>query len=557
MKIKTKASWFKLFRLILIKINYSFVTIFLFIFSIIISGLSISTLFLLDLPAATFFITFQYYVMIFYSILLFIFILLNAIKLFGIQFEDSSFLLLLTKPYSRSTIILTQYLALFFMSLLFITINNIVLLTWGSIIGSINHTVYLYFYVKTILNLFAFCLLFTMLITFGVVSMLAISPSQIVFLIFVIFCSLFLLGGLPYSLTKINSDIINLDFDNNKPSYSVNDIKTSILFREYLQQGLIKYPHLTTAIANFYDTLNDSELDDITHEAVVTKRINFYQSLGLINPQKVIKTFTGTTTNWKPVAYINKEINIKITFTTYFHTLTFLQNHHSNDPIIHDLINIIGDYDNKYNINIFMAMQESKVPELLTYDDTNTYLQTKGDSTTKPLTANKIKDIFKSIYDYKFSFRTDFNSMFYNPVYILIRTVEENIYTQINIYRQIENNPIIKSKAYLQYINHANIYQIIYNLNVIEHWNQLWTYFMGYYGDFWFEPDAQSKIDFDSQKNTLFSYSDFKLNLKDKKIDVQNIEHFQNNNSIIKFYYWVDISLFLFSYLKFMRKIVS
>ncbi len=45
-KTKTKkASWFKLFRLIIIKISYSFITAFLFLFSIVISVLSISVLF--------------------------------------------------------------------------------------------------------------------------------------------------------------------------------------------------------------------------------------------------------------------------------------------------------------------------------------------------------------------------------------------------------------------------------------------------------------------------------------------------------------------------------
>ena len=107
----------------MIKISYSFITTFLFLFSILISSLTIITLFFLDLSVESFIIYLQYYVMIFYSILLFIFILLNAIKIFGTQFEDSSFLLLLTKPYTRSTIILVQYLGLFFMSFIFIFVK--------------------------------------------------------------------------------------------------------------------------------------------------------------------------------------------------------------------------------------------------------------------------------------------------------------------------------------------------------------------------------------------------------------------------------------------------
>ncbi len=227
--------------------------------------------------------------MIFYSIFLFIFILLNAIKIFGTQFEDSSFLLLLTKPYTRNVIILTQYAALFFMSLTFIFINIIALLIFGGICGIIIKVSYLTFYVLTILKFFGFCSLFAVLVTVGVVPMLTFTPSQTVFLIFVIFCSLFLLGGLPYSLTKINSDIIKINFENNI-QYTVSEIKEAILFKQNLEKGLIKYPNLTKAIFDFYSNLSDQELKDIKENNVINKRIDFYQKLGFIKTNPTVKT---------------------------------------------------------------------------------------------------------------------------------------------------------------------------------------------------------------------------------------------------------------------------
>ncbi|WP_425382590.1 hypothetical protein [Spiroplasma endosymbiont of Melieria omissa] len=119
--------------------------------------------------------------------------------------------------------------------------------------------------------------------------MLTFTPSQTVFLIFVIFCSLFLLGGLPYSLTKINSDIIKINFENNI-QYTVSEIKEAILFKQNLEKGLIKYPNLTKAIFDFYSNLSDQELKDIKENNVINKRIDFYQKLGFIKTNPTVKT---------------------------------------------------------------------------------------------------------------------------------------------------------------------------------------------------------------------------------------------------------------------------
>lgn len=80
---------------------------------------------------------------------------------------------------------------------------------------------------------------------------------------------------------------------------------------------------------------------------------------------------------------------------------------------------------------------------------------------------------------------------------------------------------------------------------------------MGYYGDFWFEPYASSSINFDTQKNTLFSYPDFKLTLNNKLIKTNNLDYLQNNKSVLEIYLGISCFLFLFSYFLYNRKIVN
>ncbi|WP_308150147.1 hypothetical protein [Spiroplasma sp. AdecLV25b] len=561
MNNKVKCSWIKFFQLILFKINHSFVTIFLFSFSLLFSLLIPLVLFSLKLSLESFIVIFQYYIMIFYSIILFIFVLMNAIKIFGIQIEDSSFLLLLTKPYSRKAIILTQYISLFFMNFLFILLNVLMLLTLGGISSfTFNNIHYLNFYVSTVLKLLLFSFLFSILVTVGVVTLLAFIRSQNVFLIFIIFCSLFLLGGLPYSLTKVKTDNIILSFKNNE-SYSVRQIKNSILFRENLQKNLIKYPYLTSSIFNFYSKLDSFELNDINSTAVIAKRIAFFKGLGLIEKTPVVKTFEGKTRGWKPVEYEGKTIIIQITFNSYFKDLNFLKSNLNSNKIFQDLLKIINDYNDECKgIDEFMIVQKSKAPTLLTYDEdiNNTFIKIKDQQGSQQLLdSSKIKDIFFSNYQYKFDFRDEFNKMFYNPVYYVIRTVEDYICNQVLIYNNITNYDLSFNKNYNQYLDTVNTYQMLNKINIIEHWNQLWTYFMGYYGDFWFDIYSLSNIDFDNQKNNLFSYHDFKLNSFNNKINTNEIEYFQNISVTIYVYIVISVILFFSSYVMFLKKNIS
>ncbi|WP_400254648.1 hypothetical protein [Spiroplasma endosymbiont of Cleonymus obscurus] len=93
---------------------------------------------------------------------------------------------------------------------------------------------------------------------------------------------------------------------------------------------------------------------------------------------------------------------------------------------------------------------------------------------------------------------------FFNPIYILLRTVEDYIYNQIWIYYQVKSEKVLNDENFIAFKNNMNLYTLINYFNFIEHWNQMWTNYMGCYGNFWFKPLALSSIDFNVQKNTLF-----------------------------------------------------
>ncbi|WP_308150015.1 hypothetical protein [Spiroplasma sp. AdecLV25b] len=202
---------------------------------------------------------------------------------------------------------------------------------------------------------------------------------------------------------------------------------------------------------------------------------------------------------------------------------------------------------------------KSKVPTLLEYNLTNSYVEESGVKTN--LNANDWTKAFKDSTTYvRFngSLRNQYDAIFLNPVYILLRTVEDYIYNQILTYYLVANNQINNDENFAKYNSTMKIYKVLNYFNFIEHWSQLWTYFQGYYGDFWFKPLALSAIDFNIQKNSLFSYPDFTFHLtSDFKINVNAIQSIQNNVTIILVYSGLCIFLFGLSTFLFMKKVIS
>lgn len=555
-----KANLGKLLEFIFIKIYYSFITVFLFILSLVISLTTTIVFFTLKLNANSFFSIFQYYIMILYSIFLFIFVLMNSIKLFGTQFEDNSFLLILTRPYSRKTIIFSQYFVLFLSSLFFIVSNIITLLVFGGIIGVIVKTIYINFYILTVLKLFIFLFFFSILVINGSIALLAFFSSEKVFLIFVIFCSLFLLGGLPSSLILNKTENLEISFKNDVGTYLVKQVKEAMLFNQYYKKGLIRYPNLTRDIANFYNSLTIDELQNINQDEVVTKRQEFFKKEGfLLNSSFNSGEMEGTIDVWNGHNDLNgKTVKIVLVFSKYFINLTELKQkvQNSGNDSQQDLLQLYDDYNNEFEISNFCYLQKAKIPDLLKYDLTESYVE-EG-SNKKKLTSDDWTKAFKDGgYYVKFSspLRNKYDDLFFNPIYILLRTVEDYIYNQVLIYYQVKSEKVLNDENFIAFNSNMRLYTLINYFNFIEHWNQMWTNFMGYYGDFWFKPLALSNIDFNVQKNSLFSYPDFTFHLNNEyKIDVSNTKSIQNNWIISLFYGVLSIILFLLSFAFFLKK---
>ncbi|WP_342262544.1 MULTISPECIES: hypothetical protein [unclassified Spiroplasma] len=178
-------------------------------------------------------INFQYGVLIFTNIILLLFILLIIIKIFGREFSDGTYLLLISRPYSRLQIFILKVLTIWFLILVFIIINLgfvWILIQIMALIGNKND--FKLFFEKLILELFLFSIFVSFLASSGIIFIATFLTVQTVLLIGFIFCSLFLLGGMPYSLISTIANSIEIKFKDSQQRYSIAKIKETLLFKE-------------------------------------------------------------------------------------------------------------------------------------------------------------------------------------------------------------------------------------------------------------------------------------------------------------------------------------
>ncbi|AOX43797.1 ABC transporter permease [Spiroplasma sp. NBRC 100390] len=602
-------SWWSLISFSIFKIRRSMAVWVLFILSVVLFGAIAITLFSSSKNVYEFFKNFQYGVFIFNNILLLLFILLVIIKIFGREFEDGTYLLLISKPYSRFVLFLLKLIALWILIILFL--GTIILFAFGiGYLGNIfnKDPEYLRVYQNLLLKLFLYSMTLSFFASSGILFAVTFLNSQVVLLIVVIFCSLFLVGGMPYSLIMSLAKTVELSFANDSitQNYPVPIIKSTINFKKNLKKDLIKYPHLTNAIWNFYDQWSYNDLNtvfknddykDITSDPTLrVRRLEFYKSLGLTVPKEEefeIKTLKGWDSSTRYLydgklqdlktiilnvgSATGKDVSMKVNFATdYFFKSE--QELDQNDPIqkeLADYMKVVLKAAHSWQPYISMNLYSGASSLFYFNRETSYYsLSAPGDSKLVSVdrklsegNAFNPTDVFTQEYQNEYKGQlSDYNNgsdfrewildYFDIPTLFVLREIEIDLLKKIMDYKLLEEQPIKITSEWIKYDDLMNTYGLISKFNIIEHWNQIWTASLNF-TPYWFEPLQRSNIDFDVQNNYLMSYQDFRLSLgADKKIDVNPAPFL--NISLIQYIYLALSGVFLIcSYLILRRKNIT
>ncbi|ELL44183.1 ABC transporter permease [Spiroplasma melliferum] len=609
-------SWYSIISFSIFKIRRSMAVWVLVLLSLVLFGAIAITLFLSSTNIYDFLKNFQYGVFIFNNILLLLFVLLVIIKIFGREFEDGTYLLLISKPYSRFTLFFLKLISLWILIIFFL--GTIILFALGiGYIGYLinNNSEYLEVYQNLLLKLLLYSLALSFFASSGILFAVTFLNSQVVLLIVVIFCSLFLVGGMPYSLIMSLANTIDLSFietSMTKQNYPVPIIKSTINFKRNLEKKLIKYNNLTSKIWDFYNSWDYDDLDKVfktrDYENITSdpslriKRLEFYQSLGLTKPKE--ESYTIEQLNkWDKITkykYDNKDetifeiinkvggsnLKMKLNFATNF----FFKSPGELDPNneIHqellDCINFIEKSAKSWEL--YLRTNDLNGNSLFYFDLDKSYYSlissdgkvgTENRKLSEPNGFNPV-NVFRAEFartgispaDSEYDNGPDFQDWILNyfgaedriedgfeikTLYVL-REIEINILKKIMDYKLLEAVPLKINTEWQKYDDLMQTYELISKINIIEHWNQIWTSSLSYV-PFWFEPLQRSNINFNVQNNYLMSYQDFPISLKqDKKVDL-DVPPFLNINLLLYIYLGISGLFLVNAYLILRRKNIT
>ncbi|MFW4370970.1 MAG: ABC transporter permease [Spiroplasma sp. hy2] len=609
-------SWYSIISFSMFKIRRSMAVWVLVLLSLVLFGAIAINLFLSSTNIYDFLKNFQYGVFIFNNILLLLFVLLVIIKIFGREFEDGTYLLLISKPYSRFTLFFLKLISLWILIIFFL--GTIILFALG--IGYIGYLInndpeYLQVYQNLLLKLFLYSLALSFFASSGILFAVTFLNSQVVLLIVVIFCSLFLVGGMPYSLIMSLANTIDLSFvDTNmtKQPYPVHIIKSTINFKRNLEKKLIKYDNLTSKIWDFYNSWDYDDLDkvfktrdyeNITSDPTLRiKRLEFYQSLGLTKPKEASYTISQLN-KWDKITkykYDNKDetifeiinkvggsnLQMKVNFATnfFFKSPGELDSNNEIHQELLDAINFIGRSAKSWDL--YLRTNDLNGNSLFYFDLNKSYYSLSSSDSKVGTEERKLSEpngfnpvnVFRSEFartgistvDSEYDNGTEFQDWILNyfgaedriedgfeikTLYVL-REIEINILKKIMDYKLLEGVPIKINTEWQKYDDLIQTYELISKINIIEHWNQIWTSSLSYV-PFWFEPLQRSNIDFSVQNNYLMSYQDFPIALQqDKKVDL-DVPPFLNINLLLYVYLGISGLFLINAYLILRRKNIT
>ncbi|WP_368486570.1 ABC transporter permease [Spiroplasma sp. DGKH1] len=589
-KFKRKASSLSIIKFAIARVKSSIIIwVLLGLSSALFIGIGLM-LFLSSATAESLIINFQYGVLIFNNIFLILFILLVVTKIFSQEFANGTYLLILSKPYSRFSIFLLKLLSVWLMVFFFLGSNMLIAFLIGYL-GEVitNNENYFSLYKNLILKLLIYSLMLSYFTISGTIFTSTFLNSQVVLIINVIFCSLFLIGGMPYSLIMNIGNNISLNFENVTQDYQVKNIKNALLFNKNVEQENVKYPKISKAIYDFYmqkdlPTINLILGNNDDNNSRTERLDNLYHQVFDLTKSQQLNKLTGTdvsawkgTFNGQSISSIitanvanGKDTNINVTVTNKFAFKT-IEEFDDNNPYQQELKQLVNYYAKNFDWNTYYNLRLFYFNSLVTFEPNETYFNVYGSGDPEPTINDKgidPIDIFQTFYQQDSggslpyyvindqTFKQKFKDFFQNPVLFVTQELERNILQKVYDYKIIQTQPVKITNNLKQYQSLSEKYSLISKVNIIEHWNQIWTSSLSYLPT-GFAPLENSHIDFDNQKNLLMSYQDFPLQLTaDNKIAL-NYQPYLNITLIRDIYLYLAAGLIILSALILQRKNIT
>ncbi|AKU79662.1 hypothetical protein [Spiroplasma turonicum] len=582
-KIILSISFFSLlkfsFKLIIFEKSFIILNLVIAIFSIIFS-LSLGII----NDEKSFVISYDYYILIFISSLMFIVILRILQFYFNRKVEDKTIYIAVSSQVSKSKYFITQWLVVIF----FIFINVFISFIFTNLFYIFfNNFLISELVLRKSLTFFWYSFISCIFLANFILFLLLLSTPQMTMIFSTLILSFSFIANLPLKFikTKEESSSSILTFNNSQEKtwiYTVSDIYEVLNLEKHINDGEIKYKYLSKALNDFLIN-NDMVKETFSNKTNVDIRINsFWKFYNLIksNDESVkirdtdfISTFykqDGTTPK-ELDSWNNKKVSIELWLKNVFIDENSFYNIYLNEEdidkknVMEDIINFINDIKKTY-----MNLQTSFV---LLFDDfvfvdvnKSKLKQVENPETRVDFTDEYLKSVYKRFFKYSsgpgsliLSDTKDIESLvteYLNfPLMIVSRILENYFINYITKFHNITNNYLIKNDTYNEYKSRRKLFNIFTYLNpFFEMWSN-YTYYSGFSNnDIWFNPNSDSKIYLEDQQNIFLPYVQYDLETNEENIIDPKLQY-----KIIKPFIYIFIQLiisimfFYISFRKFVR----
>jgi ABC-type transport system involved in multi-copper enzyme maturation permease subunit len=523
--------------------------------------------------STSFYLKFNYFVLILNFFLIPIFLIINILNIFSYEFDDGTWLLLIAKPCSRLKLFIWKLISLHLFSFLIIALIWLInsslmfLLTNTDLLKKKNLNLWDK-YKEIIINHAIFTSILIVVVILNISLLTLILKTQTVFIISILCSSMFLLGGLPYSLFFEISDNNYLTFSKfinaekkQEIKHKIKEIKSALTFKNDVFERTNKYPHVSSFFFNFFnENINEKDWENklikkLNLETNLYKKNNTFNifnfRISKFKKNRDFSTILDETSIKSKMWSIDLKVekNIKL-----FNEID------SNDPFEKELqLIFVQEYDNnKENIiknyldpgtKLFLIKTDKELK--FSYEDNQDAIIIDSENFSKNLKNKSI------IFDE--NTQEKFDNVFQNPFLLLLQSIVEKIQNKVRLIKELENSKLIINKVWLDYEKIMSVYCITSYFNIFEHWNQIWTKLseISEIKNRWFEQYLESSYDLKINRNYLNSYQDFMLYEKYEndqiKLDLE-VKYFFKDNQLLIIYATITAFSFLLSLIIVTRK---
>ncbi len=536
---------------------------------------------------------FNFYVLIHTFVIILILILKLISFFFYIKKEDKTINIITVQQIGRTQLFNATIIVIVISSLALFLINFI-LINFISFFANMRFDLVM---LRVTLTYLIFSLVIVILLINFILFLYFIFNIQFATILITLIMAFGFIASLPYQFLYTSEKSKSLVFEsdsNEKVILMVEDIYEAYEFQSNVNKGRILYPNLSNFI-NQYFLKEKMRISNFSESNNIDKRIDIWRDLNIIKDKPLKVEYEGKITRTKIDSEISDwKFGSKIKFETYlkynFLSLEELSQliDDSDDETkkilieLEEFTNYIMDHYLEFQKSFYTLFDdfiiledcENMENENFCWNNSNGqkekhgYIEKIDDQGRKDKRSFKLEyllDLYKNYYANLngFTLNRDEASEFiesdmsqgglFNPLMLSVRILE-NYFIKYTSNFVIATNYSIRdtSSQWKNYIKPRKTYDIMLNFNFLSNLMLNYTYLSGFsYNDFWFEPNFNSKISFEKQKNMFLPYTTFTLKIKNDRLDPYSYNYFLPVYYYLIFQIFMSIIFYVVSFMKF------